>query len=171
MINGFQTILTCFLNKSAWAASAWSAAAMKPITSSTDHSAGGAPGAGGGGAPVVDDAGSGRSGDIRAILAPDASPVPFTLLPAPSSCKNLFSFNGSKNFIKKNHIIFKYIPILPPWTTLYLTHIVNSLHCSEIVRSGFATYCAGPTSSLTRINLYHSNTAANSTTHSFKPVL
>lgn len=78
-------VLTCFLNKSAWAASAWSAAAMKPMTSSTDQSAGGAPGAGGGGAPVVDDAGSGLSGDTRAILPPEHDSKPFTLLPASSS--------------------------------------------------------------------------------------
>lgn len=88
--------LTCFRNKSACAAKAWSAAAIKPMTSSTDHSPTGTPGAGGGGAPVVDDAGSGRSGDTRAIFVPELSPVPFIPLPAVSSCnKTLQSHQDS----------------------------------------------------------------------------
>lgn len=81
----YKFILTCFRNKSACAAKAWSAAAMKPMTSSTDHSPTGTPGAGGGGAPVVDDAGSGRSGDTLAIFTPEPSPVPFIALPDVSS--------------------------------------------------------------------------------------
>lgn len=59
------------------------------MTSSTDQSAGCAAGEGGGGAPVVEDAGSGRSGETRAILQPEVSPEPLTALSVADSCYEL----------------------------------------------------------------------------------